>query len=239
MKGLIMTHKFDYENFLKDKTVALVASGSSLKDSNRGEEIDSYDIVVRLNRALPLKNEKDVGKRTDILYNTLDGRSKAGGPIDGRLWKSCGVKYVRCPYPTTESFVVPRKSHVLEPHLPFDYISDEIYRPVREKCNGYRPNSGTVSLVDILSFDIKKVHLFGLDFFRTLYDTGYLSHGKNVKAFEAHLASNRKDRHDPDSQYLFFKNDIYPNDERIIVDEYFQDILNDSNYDRMYFVENN
>ena len=48
---------------------------------------------------------------------------------------------------------------------------------------------------------------------------------------------NQNDRHDPDSQYLFFKNDIYPNDNRIIVDKYFQDILSDSSYDKMFFVE--
>jgi hypothetical protein len=226
----------NYTEFLKNKTVALVVSGSSLKDSGRGEEIDSYDIVIRLNRALPIKNQKDVGQRTDVLYNTLDGYPDAGGPIDGELWKRCGVQMVCSTYPKSEYFTHPQRSENLDSILPTRWMSDETYYPIKEKVK-FRPNSGTTTLVDLLSFDMKSIHLFGLDFFRTLYDTGYLSDGGSVKEFESHLATNQNDRHDPDSQYLFFKNDIYPNDDRIIVDKYFQDILSDSSYDKMFFVE--
>ena len=228
----------NYSEFLQGKTVALVASGSSLKGAGLGEYIDSFDVVARLNRALPIspKKENDIGKRTDVLYNTLDTFPDAGGPIDGQLWKECGVKYICGTYPKSESFTHPEWSIGLNDIVPTRWLSDEVYYPIREKVK-YRPNSGTTSLMDLLSFDVKKVHLFGLDFFRTMYDSEYLSDGASIKDFENHLAMNRNDRHDPDAQYKFFKEEIYPNDERIEVEPYFEEILKDPKYDNMYFVK--
>ena len=55
-----------------------------------------------------------------------------------------------------------------------------------------------------------------------------------MQDFERLLATN-PDRHDPDSQYLFFKNVLYANDDRIKIDDYFEQILNDPSYDTMYF----
>lgn len=227
----------DYSEFLKGKSVALISSGGSLKGKGLGDVIDSFDVVIRLNRALPLVKEQsvDVGSRTDILYNTLDAWPDAGGPIDGELWTSCGVKYVCSTYPKSEYFTYPERSAGLDEIVPTRWISDELYYPIKKEITG-RPNSGTVTLVDLLSFDIKELHLFGMDFFRTLYDVTYLKEGGSAEEFEQHLATN-PDRHDPDSQYLYFKNKIYPNDKRVKIEKYFEQILGDPSYDRMYFLE--
>ena len=224
------------EEYLSGKTVALVAGGSSLVGKNLGSLIDSYDVVVRMNRALPLDPLKadDVGTRTDILYNCLDGAPDAGGPILPALWINCGVKYLCSSYPQSEFFVFPQRSTGVENFLPTRWLPDEVYYPMKEQVKG-RPNSGTSTLVDLLSFNIKKVHLFGMDFHRTLYDKSYYNGGEDVVAFERHLSTNPYDRHDPDSQYMFFKNVLYKNDNRIIVEDYFKDILSDASYDKLYF----
>tara|TARA_R110000796_G_scaffold252610_1_gene388679 strand:- start:1018 stop:1713 length:696 start_codon:yes stop_codon:yes gene_type:complete len=226
-----------YRDYMKGKRVALVVSGASLFEKGLGDLIESYDVVVRLNRALPVdpRGESDVGKRTDVLYNTLDGFSDAGGPIDGDLWKRSGVKYVCSTYPKSEYFTYPEKSSHLNNILPTRWMKDEVYYPIREYVK-FRPNSGTTTLMDILSHDIGKVHLFGLDFFRTLYDPRYLQSGGSKEEFERHLATNKRDRHDPDSQYKFFKHEVYPNDDRIVIDEYFKEILKNPKYDKMYFL---
>jgi len=226
-----------YGDYMKGKKVALVVSGASLFQKGLGDLIESYDVVVRLNRALPVDPNKisDIGQRTDVLYNTLDGFPDAGGPIDGDLWKNNGVKYVCSTYPKSEYFTYPEKSSHLNSILPTIWIKDEVYYPIREYVK-FRPNSGTTALMDILSHDIAKVHLFGLDFFRTLYDPKYLQSGGSKEEFERHLATNKKDRHDPDSQYKFFKYEVYPNDDRIEIDDYFKEILNDPRYDKMYFL---
>jgi len=54
-------------DYLKTKSVAVVGSGASLLNSEKGEEIDSHDVVVRVNRGYPYERyRKDVGTRTDV-----------------------------------------------------------------------------------------------------------------------------------------------------------------------------
>ncbi len=232
----------DYPALLYDKHIAFVGHGSKMNGSKNGSLIDSFDIVIRLNQALPIKNKEDYGSKTDVLYNCLDDEIENGGSIDASLWKNCGVKVVICPFPTSEFFVRPEKSDKLRGVIPVGYGNREVYDNLRKGCNGYRPNTGTASLVDVLRFEPKTVNLFGFDFFRTMYDKKYVAglnrdyDGSDKKKFEQHLKTN-PDRHDPDSQYMFFKREIYRKDKRVVVEPYFEAILNDDSYDKMFFDE--
>lgn len=232
-----MTHKFDYENFLKDKRIALVSTGGVMVGSNNGAKIDSHDVVIRINRAVPVQNKEDYGTRTDILYNCLDNRSHAGGIINGKLWKQHGVKYVKCPFPATEKFVREHKSRELREILPVAYGEKEYYEKFKSTQKGFRPNTGTAALIDLLQYDFKSLHLFGFDFFRTLYDKKYTTRCNTKQEYEKWMGAGRRtDRHDPDTQYLYFKNEIYKKDKRIIVEPYFEKILADDSNDRMFFL---
>ena len=69
------------KEWFEDKTVALVGNAMSLFDKKYGTEIDSHDVVVRLNKAAMLYQsmdaEKSHGKRTDvwIFWNTSEYRN--------------------------------------------------------------------------------------------------------------------------------------------------------------------
>lgn len=58
------------KEWFENKSVALVGNAQSLFDLKLGEEIDSHEVVVRLNKAAMLINrfdaEKSHGKRTDV-----------------------------------------------------------------------------------------------------------------------------------------------------------------------------
>lgn len=227
----------DYATFLKNKRLALVASGGAMVGSKNGSKIDSYDVVIRINKSVPILNTEDYGTRTDVLYNCLDNDPNAGGIINGNLWKQHGVKYVKCPFPVTEYFVQPEKSRQLQEILPVEYGNKEDYEKFKSTQNGFRPNTGTAALIDLLRYDFKTLNLFGFDFFRTLYDKNYAGIGAATKEqFEARNSVNRYDRHDPDTQYLYFKNEIYKKDNRVMVEPYFEEILMDDKYDRMFFL---
>lgn len=62
-----------YGKFLKGKKVVLVGPSWENKGSNLGKLIDSYDVVVRMNMGMSYSNklEKDMGRRTDILYCSM------------------------------------------------------------------------------------------------------------------------------------------------------------------------
>ncbi len=227
----------NYAEFLKDKTLALVAGGGAMVGSGNGSVIDSFDIVIRINQGVPVRNTNDYGSRTDVLYNCLDNDPSAGGIINGHLWKQHGVKYVKCPFPTTEYFVRPERSNQLQQILPVAYSEKDYYEKFKSTQNGFRPNTGTAALIDLLQYDFKTLNLFGFDFFRTLYDKNYSGVAATTKEqFESWLGVNKSDRHDPDTQYLYFKNEIYKKDKRVIVEPYFEKILMDDSYDRMFFL---
>lgn len=59
-----------FEKYVKDKTIAIVGNSPEIIGKNQGEEIDSRDIVIRMN-SFVLKDEyiKDTGKRTDIFVD--------------------------------------------------------------------------------------------------------------------------------------------------------------------------
>ena len=66
--------KRNYEKYLTNKRIALVGPGYHTKNTKQCKLIESYDIVVRINDGISLAEKyfNDIGKRTDILYCTLN-----------------------------------------------------------------------------------------------------------------------------------------------------------------------
>ena len=56
----------------KNKTCAVVGSSGNLIKSGYGKQIDSHEIVIRVNRAPLRKWKKDVGKRTSFRIMSMD-----------------------------------------------------------------------------------------------------------------------------------------------------------------------
>jgi hypothetical protein len=69
------------KEWFENKSVALIGNAMSLFDKDYGSEIDSHDVVVRLNKAAMLYSnmdaEKSHGRRTDvwIFWNTSEYRN--------------------------------------------------------------------------------------------------------------------------------------------------------------------
>ena len=55
------------QEYLEDKSVAVIGSGASILKEEYGKDIDDHDVVVRINRGYPYEQyQKHVGSRTDI-----------------------------------------------------------------------------------------------------------------------------------------------------------------------------
>ena len=86
--------------FLKNKSVALVGPAKYMSGSNYGVEIDSHDVVVRINRGIEsIKSYgDDIGKRTDIYYSCLIETSQQTGKLDVvELKDDYKIKYIVAP----------------------------------------------------------------------------------------------------------------------------------------------
>jgi hypothetical protein len=60
--------KLEAAEFISGKSVAIVCNAPEIMNHIYGEEIDSHDVVIRINRGWPGKdNWKSLGRRTDML----------------------------------------------------------------------------------------------------------------------------------------------------------------------------
>ena len=87
------------ESLIHGKSVALVGPAAYMVGSGYGDEIDSHDTVVRLNRGIECVSDlsNDVGSITDILYSCLIEKPANAGKIDPEYLYESGVQYVVAP----------------------------------------------------------------------------------------------------------------------------------------------
>jgi len=78
-------HIEELQEYLSGKTIAVIGSGTCIENKEWGNEIDSHDIVIRINNSfrnttwLDEKKQKYVGTRTDIYVANGDTNNKGNG----------------------------------------------------------------------------------------------------------------------------------------------------------------
>jgi len=150
----------------------VVLVGNKLIESNQGELIDSYDLVIRLNGGIvTLKNKHHIGTKTDCW--SFSTKSKA--QYDGWHESFRGVTKLtlnnRCNYEFVEGFRVE--------HPAYDELTAEYAHS--------RPSTGLITadyLVRVQGFD---VDLVGFDFFSS--GTWYRGSNENIP----HDGDNERD----------------------------------------------
>jgi hypothetical protein len=213
-----------FADFLKDKTIALVGPAPTITGSKQGGFIDQFDVVIRLNKALPVPEDiaKDTGTRCDILYNCLNTDPECGGTITKEMIE--GVKWVACPYPRYGSFESDVEKFVKwntkqRPRTDFHVIDSNFYNSL-EAHIGTRPNTGIGTILDILSFDVEVLYVTGFTFFKGGYHKDYRGYSEeHVMNFMAKYG-----KHSQEPQIELMKK-IYASDDRLSVDAPLEKIL--------------
>lgn len=145
-----------FKEFFSNKSVAIVGNAQSLFEHELGKEIDSHDIVIRMNSGM-IKEVKSQGEKTTIWASSF--------PLKEReVCESFNPKYVF--WITPKLSVKPIYSisfHKKMFMLPFP-IWEELY----QKLNKTRPTTGLSIIYFILKYcKPKNVDLYGFDFFET------------------------------------------------------------------------
>ena len=173
LKYLFDNAKIDrkFNHYLKDKSVVIVGPAGYMENSKKGDKIDSYDIVVRLNNGwLPTESMyEDVGKRTTVRWH-----SGAEWPNTGGMWEidkmlKYGVEYACIQYPKYLDYfhkdIKNFESRNEEFNMPFHNWSDlELYLSFHHYL-GTRLSVGMAAVTDILFYDIKELHVSGFSFY--------------------------------------------------------------------------
>lgn len=150
-------------NYLNNKNIAVVGSGASVLNKEYGEEIDSHDVVIRINRGYPyLPYRQYVGTRTDIWSFGMgareDLRSKMNKLFSDRKYS------MYCWY---ESSWVPLYLRNSDNHIT---LPPHFSRRCRELCGGVNATTGldTVHFL-ITGTEFKGISLYGFDHYTTEY----------------------------------------------------------------------
>lgn len=161
-----------YSDYLRGKNVILVGPADHVDNS---EYIDSFDVVVRLNKGLNIvKNTNKYGYKTNIIYmadtgsyNTLN--SEEINNLDFIKFQFPDVSDNELLKPPTKDVQNDYKT------IPF---SDKILRCNKKYLDfeqelQSRPFIGTVAIWDLLQYDIKSLYITGITFAKTKYSDDY------------------------------------------------------------------
>ena len=218
--------KYDelFFNLCKNKCIALVGPAQSIIGTLKGDVIDKFDLVVRLNKAIPLPDslKNDIGTRTDIIYNSLNTTDFPGeNNLSTKLYKKYGVQFVCSSYPFNHNIFhddILNYVYKYKFEIPLKVMNDLKFRNF-ERMLGTRPYTGTCAIMDLLSYPIKYLYITGLDFYQTKYYSEYRTISKNVLKYNK---NNPIHNNKPQLDYL---RNISFYDNRIILDSYLDKLL--------------
>lgn len=208
-----------YNDYLKGKSVVIVGPASYLEDKSRGSEFDGFDVVVRLNRSYPVKNTNDYGSRCDIRYHNMSQNPAQGGPFLREQMEIDGVKFISSPFPKHLSYfhndIKICESHMEGSSVEFHEWSDLEQFLTFHMIMQTRPNIGVCAILDLLNYDIKRLHISGITFFEDGYSSEYKDRDDDlVPAYHENRVTNHAQK--PQKQLIKL---LSENDARITMDE--------------------
>ena len=199
----------DYvRDFFKGKTVCVIGGGPS-GFNNKGDFIDSHDIVVRISNYA--SDEGRLGKRCDVhysFYGSSIGKTREQLEKDGVRLHMC-----KCPdsRPIPEEYQWWHKKNRKMEGIDYTYIyrlregfwfapvyipSDDRFLQIFKSIDNHQPTTGYACLYEVLSFDTRSVYITGFDFFSS--DMHFDSSGRLVKWGRHDRNKEDPIRHEPD-----------------------------------------
>ena len=219
-------------SLIKNKKVIIVGPSITVQKCNLGTFINNFDVVVRLNKSLPIptKMYPHIGYRTDILYNSLNTTDYPGeNKFSPHFLKREKVKYLRCPYPPISPFAKDIQSFNRKNKnmIDFGHIETNYYAKL-EYCLGTRPYTGTCAIADLLQCGVKKLFVMGIDFYTYKHSFYY----RNVS--ETKLQKLRNNNIHIRKPQIDLIERFYLLDNRLVVDNILDEILLEK-YDNLYY----
>ena len=150
------------ENLLIGKSVAIVGNGPSEIGQNKGQEIDSHDIVIRINNYSIDGYENDYGTKTDIWIRgsgspQVEDRSKVTN-YKAVIWEG-DYEHYSVKFNHLDILYRDSKKNVLFTN--FDY---ETHKKLKTESNIDFPTSGLVCIYWLLTLKLKQLDFYGFSF---------------------------------------------------------------------------
>ena len=174
------------------KKVVIVGPSPYLVGKERGEFIDSFDVVIRMNKGWKITSDrvKDYGSKTDVRWHCMMEHPDNGGDfvIDDML--DHGVEWLASQFPRNldyfhyDNIKFEQKNNN---KIKFHCFADLIYFLNIHRALETRPNVAPTAIFELINYDIENVHLMGVTFFKDGWDKGYKEgEYKKERALEGH-----------------------------------------------------
>lgn len=231
--GLVMlglkAKKFDTSIF-DGKRIAIVGPASSAYNTGKGSFIDSFDYVIRINKATKLmaegKSSEDIGTKTDILFHCFfENNYSGGGPLDMALFDRLGIKYVV--NPLSNFFGYRNAFNFYKKYLSdrtIYMLDNSYYQNLKAYFGTYIPTTGFSALNAALNSNFSELYITGFTFFKTPYGDGYRDEMKELEKTQKYIAESKL--HDPELEYAKFKEILKLNKHKnVVLDPTLEQIL--------------
>jgi hypothetical protein len=182
----------DFGRLLSGKDVIIVGPAETLKGTGQGKIIDGHDLVVRFNTAIhhiPFTSElaNDIGTRTDILYCNNEVIIKQilfqQGITHEKFRGVCEAAAIMYLVGTNNGYTFPVADEP-EPHCRSEYLAFNLFLKqqglgmgfrmlhttsacARTLLSGYIGRTGFLTILDLLSYDIRRLSITGMTFYHS------------------------------------------------------------------------
>lgn len=212
----------EYLDELVGKNVVIVGPAGYMVGQGLGEYIDSFDVIVRVNHALPIALPEDYGSRTTVLYHILSRRNHNA---DGKLTVTQEeVESWDCEWVVSRHESRSSRIRAVGPFLQgrkWTAMDHEFYFKVRKEVGRLAPNTGVSAIAHLLQSQLKSLHVLGFDFYRSGVYKGYGDVGENERADKVN-----ERWHDVDAQLHFLKV-LKRRDNRLVYDSVLEGLIDE------------
>jgi len=202
-------YPFD-ENWFKDKRVVIVGGADSVLKEKKGNYIDDFDVVVRINKGVEvIESQKDyVGTKTDFLFHAFfDNKNEVGhSPITLELWEKENVKNLvytnnhKCSKDGMYNFL--NFIWKSKGKLKCTEVPQNLYKKNNNAIKPFWPTTGFIAINTVFNCKPKEIYITGITFFKTPHNTAYRK--ENIEEFQK-MFKEKSGSHNPNAEYEFIK----------------------------------
>ncbi|SFT41682.1 hypothetical protein SAMN04489724_0662 [Algoriphagus locisalis] len=228
---IFFSKRIDLDKLFKGKNIAIIGSADTVFECENGSYIDSFDIVIRINRSycfLSEDNQKFLGSKTSILFwNFFERDNTNFGYFNLQKFNKANI-----------DFLILGRSNLLGIRQIFNfykkytysintyYSSFSSYKKLCEKFD-IKPTIGFVSLYNVLNSDFKSCFISGFSFYETKYLNDYEKAMNDKTSIDLFNFVKVERGHRPDIEFKVFKEMIirHSNRSNIFLDNFLKNSI--------------
>ena len=197
----LIENQKSFENFIKDKSIAIVGNGPSEMGKKQGENIDNHDIVIRFNNYQTSNFEEDYGKKVNVWSRGMGSADVQDKTLDNNYEVSIwATDYSKMPVMYDFLDILYRdlkNDKMLTICLDKNFLND-----LKIRSENFFPTTGFNTICYIIEYcKHTNVDLYGFSFLQETED-GYATHYFNDRSEAEAKMKSKPHSFDKESEYL-------------------------------------